>query len=211
LIGDLIVISTPVALIKVGGSLLDWAELPSRLVRFLEQRRRSEPDVRPVLLCGGGSFADSVRRLDRVHHLGDYAAHRLAIQAMDLASTILLCILPGALGIDRLEALDEELPPGDIPLLVTGLILDELESRRPSPLPHSWDVTSDTIAAWIAGELKARSLVLLKSASLPPRATRDHAARLKLVDPFFPLISSAVARVEYLNLRDPSATAEILP
>jgi 5-(aminomethyl)-3-furanmethanol phosphate kinase len=205
------VISTPVTLIKVGGSLLDWAELPARLRGFLEQRRLEDPAFRPVLLCGGGPFADTVRRLDRVHHLGDYASHRLAIQAMDFGATVLLCLLRGALGVDRLEALDEEWASDDIPLLVTSMILDELETKQASPLPHSWDVSSDTIAAWIASQIPAKSLVLLKSASLPPRATRDVAARLKLVDPFFPLISSAVSQVEYLNLRDRAATAELLP
>ena len=203
--------SKPVTVIKVGGSLLDWSELPHRLSRFLEMRHAEEPGFRPVLLCGGGPFVDSVRRLDRTHHLGDYAAHRIAIQAMDLASTVLLCLLRGALGIDSVAALDDEMAPEDIPLLVPSLILGELEAGQPSPLPASWDVTSDTLAAWIADRLKARALVLLKSASLPPGATRDFAARHKLVDPFFPLMSSAVAHVEYLNLRDPSATAAPLP
>jgi aspartokinase-like uncharacterized kinase len=203
--------SSAVTIIKVGGSLLDWPELPRRLLDFLEQRHAEDAEFRPVLLCGGGPFVDSIRRLDRTHHLGEYAAHRLAIQAMDLASTVLLCIVPGALGVDRSEALDDEMAPDDIPLLVPSLILDELESRQASPLPASWDVTSDTLAAWIAGQLRARSLILLKSASLPAGATRDLAARLKLVDPFFPLISSAVARVEYVNLRESSATAAILP
>jgi len=205
------VISTPVTLVKVGGSLLDWADLPARLTRFLEQRRREEPDSLPVLLCGGGPFADSVRRLDRIHRLGDYAAHRIAIQAMDLATVVLLCIVPGTEGVHRVESLDREWPRDEIPLLAPGAILDQLEERQPSPLPHSWDVTSDTLAAWIAGQLKATCLVLLKSASLPPNPTRDHAARLKLVDPVFPLISTAVPRVEYLNLRDAGAKPEVLP
>ena len=203
--------SNPVTLIKVGGSLLDWSELPRRLLQFLEKRRADEPKFRPVLFCGGGPFAESVRRLDRTHRLGDFAAHRLAIQAMDLASTVLLCLLPGALGIDRAEALEGEMAPEDVPLLMPSMILDEIESRQASPLPPSWDVTSDSLAAWIASQLSARSLVLLKSASLPAGATRDLAARLKIVDPFFPLISSAVANVEYLNLRDTSAKAQIVP
>jgi aspartokinase-like uncharacterized kinase len=205
------VISTPISLIKVGGSLLDWPELPARLTRFVRERRRAEPDVRPVLICGGGAFVDAVRRLDRVHHLGDAIAHRMAIQAMQLAAGILLFTLPDAVIVDRLELLDEEPSPDEMPVILTSTILFELEDLKGNPLPPSWDVTSDTIAAWIAGELKARSLVLLKSASLPPRATRDQAARLKLVDPFFPLISTAVPRVEYLNLRDPSARPELLP
>lgn len=203
--------SPPVTIIKVGGSLLDWPDLPDRLLRFLGQRREADPGFRPVLFCGGGPFADALRRLDRTHRLGDYAAHRLAIQAMDLASTVLLCIVPGAVGVDRLEALHDKREPDDIPLLVPSLVLDELDSQEKCPLPATWDVTSDTLAAWVAGRLQAQSLVLLKSASLPDGATRDLAARLKLVDPFFPLISTAVDRVEYLNLRDPSATAAILP
>ena len=190
LVGEPPVIKTPVSVIKVGGSLLDWPELPSRLTRFLQERRQTAPGVRDVLICGGGPFVDSVRRLDRVHHLGDYACHRLALQSMDLAATVLLCMLPRAMGVDRTEMLDLKWKPDDIPLFVTSMILDELEEEQASPLPQSWDVSSDTIAAWIAGQLKAQSLVLLKSASLPAGATREVAAKLKLVDPFFPLISS---------------------
>jgi dihydroneopterin aldolase len=34
-------------------------------------------------------------------------------------------------------------------------------------VPASWDVTSDTLAAWLAAELAAASLTLVKSAPLP--------------------------------------------
>src|SRR5262249_54539511 len=148
---------------------------------------------------------------DRTHHLGDFAAHRLAIQAMDLASTVLLCLLPGALGIDRLAALEDEMPPEDIPLLVPSVILDELEEQQASPLPASWDVTSDTLPLSVAPRGGAPPRFLPKPPPRPAGPPRAVAARLKLVDPYFPLISSAVAQVEYLNLRDTSATAEILP
>jgi 5-(aminomethyl)-3-furanmethanol phosphate kinase len=49
--------------------------------------------------------------------------------------------------------------------------------RVADPLPHSWDVTSDSIAAWVAGSLGARQLVLVK----PPGAERLDEA----VDPYF--------------------------
>jgi aspartokinase-like uncharacterized kinase len=77
-------------------------------------------------------------------------------------------------------------------------------------LPPSWDVTSDSIAARVAHLLRARELVLLKSAPLPPRVDRDEAARLGLVDPAFPEISSRLARVFYVNLREPDARAVAL-
>jgi aspartokinase-like uncharacterized kinase len=196
-------IKTPVCVVKVGGSLLDWPELPQRLLHFLERRKASEPDVRLALLCGGGDFADSVRRYDRIHRFGDWAAHRLAVQSMDLASTVLFCLLRNCRGVSTIAMLDEDFPEFAM-LLPTGN-LEELDFERRAPMPLSWDVTSDTIAAWIASELPGRSLVLVKSAPLPRGATRDVAAQLNLVDPYFPLISCALDRVEYLHLRDPAA------
>jgi aspartokinase-like uncharacterized kinase len=47
--------------------------------------------------------------------------------------------------------------------------------REVDPLPHSWDVTSDSIAAWVAGQVGVRRLVLIK----PPGATGN------LVDAYF--------------------------
>lgn len=38
-----------------------------------------------------------------------------------------------------------------------------LEREAAAPLPHSWDATSDSIAAWIAREWPAERLVLAKS------------------------------------------------
>ena len=49
--------------------------------------------------------------------------------------------------------------------------------READPLPHSWDVTSDSIAAWIAGQLGARQLILVK----PPGVDRPERA----VDSYF--------------------------
>ena len=38
--------------------------------------------------------------------------------------------------------------------------------RQADPLPHSWEVTSDTIAAWVAAQAGASTLTLVK----PPGA-----------------------------------------
>jgi dihydroneopterin aldolase len=50
------------------------------------------------------------------------------------------------------------------------------------PLPHSWDVTGDSIAAWVAGQVHARALILVKA----PGATGDG-----VVDPHFAQIVPA--------------------
>ncbi len=79
------------------------------------------------------------------------------------------------------------------------------------PLPASWDVTSDTIAARVALDLKACELILIKSAPLPPGTDRRAAARLGLVDPVFPAFSRGLPRVTYRNLRGPDEPPEPLP
>jgi aspartokinase-like uncharacterized kinase len=52
--------------------------------------------------------------------------------------------------------------------------------RDRDPLPHSWDVTSDTIAAWVASELRL-DLLLLKSVD---GITRDGAPVPRVTQPF---------------------------
>ena len=39
--------------------------------------------------------------------------------------------------------------------------------RAADVLPHSWDVTSDSVAAFVAGALDAARLVLVKPATVP--------------------------------------------
>ncbi len=62
--------------IKVGGSLFDWPDLPSRLMEFLGGREAVDRHERIVLIAGGGAAADMVRGLDNMHRLGDETAHR---------------------------------------------------------------------------------------------------------------------------------------
>jgi aspartokinase-like uncharacterized kinase len=199
-----------VSVIKVGGSLLDWPELPDRLTVFLERQRSRLATDRMILIAGGGATADLVRRLDRDHRLDDETAHRLAIHAMDLSARFLAAIMPGTVAVERLTDRFRAWREGQLPILIPSSILQDIERCGAAPLPRSWDTTSDSIAAWIAGHLGASSLVLLKSASLPEGAGRLEAARLERVDPNFPRIAHGLARVEYVNLRDSAADLLIL-
>jgi dihydroneopterin aldolase len=87
----------------------------------------------------------------------------MAILAMDQYAHLLASRVPAA----RLVRARDEIAVLDlshVPVLEPSQWL-----RAADPLPHGWDVTSDTIAAWIAGQLGARHLVLVK----PPGATGD--------------------------------------
>ncbi|MDK2889948.1 MAG: 5-(aminomethyl)-3-furanmethanol phosphate kinase [Methanoculleus sp.] len=123
--------------VKVGGSLFD------RVAPLLEIFREAG---RPVLIVpGGGKFADLVRRLD----VSDTAAHWMAIAGMEQFGWYIASHgVPAAFTLTL---------PAEVTVLLPYCAL-----RRVDPLPHSWNVTSDTIAAWVAKELSA-DLLLLKS------------------------------------------------
>ena len=199
------------AVIKVGGSLLDWPEFPGRLVAYLEMRRNTNAAEDAVLIAGGGRAADWIRSLDQVHGLGDVAADRLAVQVLDLTAACLAELLPGSLMVDRLEMLGSARRSRSITILSPRPALAEIELCGTNPLRASWDVTSDAIAARIAVHLKARSLVLLKSAPLPGTFTQHDAARLGLVDPTFPSVACPISQVEYVNLRSEPFESRTLP
>jgi aspartokinase-like uncharacterized kinase len=185
--------------IKVGGSLFDSPDLPGRLSSYLEGRQAG--GERLVVLAGGGGAADLIRDLDRTFGLGDLRAHRLALRSLDLTAHILAELVPGLDVVDELSALDDAWSRGRIPVLAPRRWLDEVDAPSADPLPPSWDVTSDAIAARVAVALGAEELVLLKSAPLPPGIDRREAARLGLVDPVFPAVARTLRRVVYLNLR----------
>ena len=59
--------------------------------------------------------------------------------------------------------------------------------RAASEIPWSWDVTSDSLAAWLAGRIGAKRVLLVKHVELPPGPLR--AADLVadgIIDPAFP-------------------------
>ncbi len=59
-------------------------------------------------------------------------------------------------------------------------------------LPRSWDLTSDSLAAWLAGQLGAAALVLVKVAPLRPGPLAlDALVRDAIVDPLFPTYARA--------------------
>jgi aspartokinase-like uncharacterized kinase len=116
---------------------------------------------RVVVVPGGGPFADTVRRVDERFALGDDAAHWMAILGMDQYAHLLASRIGSAVVVCSRQQIEMALRAGQIPVLAPSAWLEAAD-----PLPHSWDVTSDSIAAWVASELGAGRLMLIK----PPGA-----------------------------------------
>ncbi len=192
--------------VKVGGSLLDWAELPARLIGYLERWQ----GCCVLVIVGGGAVVDLVREWDRRHGLGDEPAHWLAIQAMDLTARMLAAVLPCARLVQRLEEWERVRGQAGLIVLVPSVVIMEIENRRWERLPRSWNVTSDSIAAWVAGYLGAKCLVLVKSVGVPAGTTRERAVELGVVDPMFARFASGGPRVEWVDLRGEDGAGVVL-
>jgi aspartokinase-like uncharacterized kinase len=183
------------SVVKVGGSLFDLPDLGPRLAAWLAQQRRASERAH-VLVPGGGAAADVVRVLDRCHGLGEERSHRLALQAMSLNAHFLANLLERAVVVADTEALRRSLDQDFLPVLDAAAFL-----AADMVLPHTWDATSDSVAARLAVLLGARELVLLKSTPPPAVADWEEAGRLGFVDSVFAAMVTPSLRVRGVDLR----------
>ncbi|HEV3383988.1 MAG TPA: hypothetical protein VG097_04195 [Gemmata sp.] len=171
--------------VKVGGSLFDHPKLGPGLHDFL----KSLAPAQVMLIAGGGEFVECIRELDEIHGLPDEATHIMALQAMTVSATFLACII--------------DLPSFGKQVVIPDcfeFMREDLGSKE--SLPHSWDVTSDSIAARMALACGAERLVLLKSIDVPALTHWTEAAKNGWIDRHFPkIIVGKPISVEILNFR----------
>jgi len=182
---------------KVGGSLLTLPDLARRIRTVLATRSEG----RPLLVAGGGEAADLVRRWDQLHRLGDEHAHWLALRSLMLNEALLLQILPESRLVTTRKAAGDAWRAAQLPMLCAHDFLRAEESHAGSHLPHTWEVTSDSIAGWIAIHWPADELVLLKSTSRPDAGVVDPANDRAAVDTYFHELRSQLPPVGWVNLR----------
>lgn len=190
----------PLRVVKVGGSLFDWPELPRALRDFLQ----AEPAAVNVLLAGGGDLAEAIRRADATLSIGEEAAHRLCIEALGITARMLAGVASLTLvqTVDELREVVGRKGPRTAVLDPREFLADDEPRLAGNVLPHAWNVTSDSIAARLAYALDADELVLLKSADPPAWRTLRDLADAGYVDGHFPLAGKALEpRVRCVNLR----------
>lgn len=162
--------------VKLGGSLSSSSELGEWLDAL------ADTDSSIVITPGGGPFADTVREAQGVMGFDDEAAHAMALLAMAQYAYALASLHGGFEVAGTLEAIDDALARGKIPVWQPYPMA--LQDRS---IPQTWHVTSDSLAAWLAARIDAWELILVKSVS-PQKKSYSAAtlAREGVVDPEFP-------------------------
>ncbi|MBD9355878.1 amino acid kinase family protein [Methylomonas albis] len=160
--------------IKLGGSLLETAVLPACLAAI---EHRSGPIV---IVPGGGLFAEQVRVAQSQWHFDDVAAHRMAILAMQQMALLMHSLKPEFAIVGDTGSLH---PAGQVkPVLIWSPQVEQLDKAG---IANSWDITSDSLAAWLAGRIEADELIIVKSAQIPEQANFPDLQQQGILDAAF--------------------------
>jgi aspartokinase-like uncharacterized kinase len=141
------------AVIKVGGSLAGEPEKLRALCRKLSELAKK---FAFIVVPGGGGFADVVRDFDKRFFLSSVASHKMAVLAMDQFGLLLSDIMLDSQVFHLLKNAKILSEAGIVPIFLPSRLL-----FKEDPLENSWEVTSDSIAAYVATQVNAEKLVLI--------------------------------------------------
>ena len=186
--------------IKLGGSL-GKAEMLRPWLELLAGGKG-----RAVVVPGGGIFADRVRDEQRRLDFSDGAAHRMALLAMEQYAQILADWQPCLALCSSLEEMNDALGRGAVPVWLPSRM-----ALADPAIAESWDVTSDSLADWLARRLRARRLVLVKSMPAPAALDPQELADIGAVDRAFPkFFGEADAALDWIGPGDEARLAELI-
>lgn len=168
----------PLTVFKVGGSLFDLPDLPERLASHFSQHRS-------VVIFGGGSPVDRLRDQASQGVLDNADAHWQAIDLMSFSAQRQSKRWPEMPVVKSIEELSVQVA-GTAVFDVTY----ELQRDAGKTLPIGWQVTSDSIAAWLAQRISAADLILVKSVGGPKDIFIEDAHSRGWVDDYFRVIAA---------------------
>ncbi len=133
--------------VKLGGSLFETGQIFDCLSHIAKSNQQT------VVVCGGGEFANQVRQAQTRWHFDDVAAHEMAILAMQ--QTAILCQ-------NKNSEFTICSTISDIEQNYFAIWSPTIRELNNAQIPATWEITSDSLAAWLAGKLNAEKLVLVK-------------------------------------------------
>lgn len=148
--------SRPV-IVKLGGSLQCSPQLPPWLALLARHGQG-----RVVVVPGGGRFTEEARATQAHWRFDDVHAHNLAVLGMAQVAEVFHALQPGLARGRSVAELRGVLAAQGVPVWQPLDLLRE----TPNELTN-WDATSDSCAAWLARQLDARALWIVKSCDVP--------------------------------------------
>ena len=132
--------------VKIGGSLF-----PDYAIELAKQLNNTNS----LIILGGGEFANLIRKYDSTQNFSSEVTHFTAIDCMDIIAKLVNDKVDStkmAFSIDEINEISDD---GFTPIFVVSDFL-----KNEDPFECSWDVTSDSIAAYVAHIFNANLFIV---------------------------------------------------
>jgi aspartokinase-like uncharacterized kinase len=198
-VNDQTITRNPVRVIKIGGSLLTWERARGQIEKWLAK----QPKMTNVWIAGGGEMADFVRQWHLQTPLDKEDAHWICIDVMSITTRLLKSWFPSWQISDQYETLLAADSAANI-------LFDPSSWLRMKPgLHESWQATSDACAGFLAQQMAADELVLLKSCDTTRSNDLATLSKEGVVDELFSQFARGVPKVRLVNIRDQMLTETV--
>lgn len=159
--------------VKLGGSL----SRTDTLISCLDAVEKKFQGRAVVIVPGGGAFADQVRLAQQHWQFDDATAHCMAILAMQQMALLFKGLKSGFAIAPTVAAIQ-----GLLSRHKTVIWSPDIAELDNAGIKASWDVTSDSLAAWLAKTLSAAELILVKSAEIDVGLSLHQLEEQRIID-----------------------------
>ena len=132
--------------VKIGGSLF-----PNYAIDLAKKLKSTNS----CIVLGGGEFANLIRKYNDEQHFSEEINHWTAIDCMDIIAKLVNDKVESAKLAYSIEEINQISNEGFTPIFIVSEFL-----KKEDPFECSWDVTSDSIAAYVAHLLNANLLIV---------------------------------------------------
>ncbi|MEJ2249529.1 MAG: hypothetical protein P8Y70_11450 [Candidatus Lokiarchaeota archaeon] len=152
-----------VIVVKISGSILENEKNLDIVLDQLKEVLNNLNTLKCILIIpGGGSYANFIRKIDHRISLEKDLSHWEAIYAMEYNATQILKKFPNLFSINKPEQLLDILG-GNKNKKFLSIFLPFEYLYEKDELPHEWNVTSDSVTAYIAYKLGISQCFLIKN------------------------------------------------
>ena len=181
-------------IVKLGGSLSQ----SDRLINCLNKIEQNPMKKNIVIVPGGGAFANQVRVAQQCWQFDDITAHRMAILAMQQMALLIKGLKNHFDIAHSIKEIPDRLLKHSVVIWSPDVV--ELDNAT---IPASWDITSDSLAAWLAKTLSAKELFLVKSAPINSSLNLKQLAEQDIIDQgFCDLVAQVTFKITIVNQQD---------
>ena len=151
-----------IILVKLGGNILEIKKNLANTISQLEELIEKNLIINKVVIIpGGGSKSNFIRFIDKKLEIGDDLAHWEAIYAMNWNGLQIHKTFPKIPFYSQISELKDDLNKKNNRYPLIFLPFDYLYEN--DILPHSWNITSDSITIFIAKNLGLHECFLIKN------------------------------------------------